>query len=341
MTTANMVIDARWVDRGGPGRITRNLLSGLVDLDGSESWRAVGPRSVLEKLVRNAGKVSDASTPPSWRAGLEAPFGDADVVVHLHHLRPLRRGKVPCVGMIYDTIPIRHARRGSARLIARSYLRRVASVSDRVLTISEYSRQCIIDDLGVDADRIDVLPFGTDPTLTAELRSVRGTAGVEAGFVFVGRSAPHKNIERLVEAHRLADTGLPLYLCTGGDPVDLSSGASDRMVVVPRISDSQLINQYLATAVAVVQPSFEEGLGLPVLEAAAGGVPVVASDIPALREVDPPTAYWFDPASTNELVEALRDAADKRAVADPKPAEFATPRAMAEALLASVERALA
>jgi glycosyltransferase involved in cell wall biosynthesis len=341
MTTAEVIVDARWIDRGGPGRITRNLLMGLVEVGAPTNWTVVGPQLILDDLVGAAFEVQDAETPASWRAGLEEPFSGASTVVHLHHLRPLRRGNARCVGMIYDTIPIRHARRAATRAVARSYLRRVAAVSDRVLTLTSYTRRCIIEDLGVSADRIDVLPLAIDPAVSTAIRAARGTAGVDPGFVFIGRSAPHKNITLLIEAHLAADTGLPLYLCTGGDSIETPYGTESRVVVVPRIGDDELIDRYLSTAVAVVQPSLEEGLGLPALEAAAGGVPVVASDIPALREIDPPSALWFDPSSLEELVAALRAASDRRDEPGPIPSEFALPRALAEMLLRSVEQAQA
>jgi len=242
--------------------------------------------------------------------------------------------------MVYDTIPIRHARRASARVVARRYLRRVAAVSDRILTISNYSRRCIEDDLGVQESRIDVLPFCLDEAVVGKLRQARGVGGVEPGFVFVGRSAPHKNIDRLVRAHLLADVGVPLYLCTAGEPVEIPHGAAESVIVVPRITDDELAERFFSSAIAIVQPSYEEGLGLPVLEAAAAGIPVVAADIPALREVGPAAARWFDPYVTDSIVAALRAASSDQAAPDPAPVDFPGPRALAEVVIGAVGRVL-
>jgi glycosyltransferase involved in cell wall biosynthesis len=55
----------------------------------------------------------------------------------------------------------------------------------------------------------------------------------------------------------------------------------------------------------VIQPSLEEGFGLPVLEALAGGVPVCCSDVDALREAAQGRARLFDPLSVSSITDAI------------------------------------
>jgi glycosyltransferase involved in cell wall biosynthesis len=72
-----------------------------------------------------------------------------------------------------------------------------------------------------------------------------------------------------------------------------------------RISDEEL-HHVLESASLVVVPSFDEGLSLPVIEAAHAGVPVVASDIPAHRELIGSGSYLFDPAKPASIATAVR-----------------------------------
>lgn len=72
-----------------------------------------------------------------------------------------------------------------------------------------------------------------------------------------------------------------------------------------RITDEEL-SQLLSNAACVVVPSFDEGLSLPVIEAVVAGVPVVASDIPAHRELIGSGAFLADPANPRKIARAVR-----------------------------------
>ncbi|HEY7824992.1 MAG TPA: glycosyltransferase, partial [Acidimicrobiia bacterium] len=74
-----------------------------------------------------------------------------------------------------------------------------------------------------------------------------------------------------------------------------------------RVSDEEL-HRVLHSASLVVVPSFDEGLSLPVIEAARAGVPVVASDIPAHRELIGAGSYLFDPTKPTSIAMAVRKA---------------------------------
>jgi glycosyltransferase involved in cell wall biosynthesis len=74
--------------------------------------------------------------------------------------------------------------------------------------------------------------------------------------------------------------------------------------VLSRLSDLDLDRLY-ASATMVIQPSLEEGFGLPVLEALAGGVPVCCSDVDALREAAQGRARLFDPLSVSSITDAI------------------------------------
>src|SRR5688572_23762927 len=103
-----ILLDCRWLNSGGAGRITELLLRGLAATPGEEKWVLWGP-SVLEDLAwPGAEVVLEPVNPRKWngqRSWFDLPA--CDTAVFMHQQRPLRR--VPSVTFIYDTIPLRFA----------------------------------------------------------------------------------------------------------------------------------------------------------------------------------------------------------------------------------------
>ena len=118
--------------------------------------------------------------------------------------------------------------------------------------------------------------------------------------VFVGNIAPNKGIRTLIAAmDRLKDHGItvPVYHVGRDDTNAIERAASAlrstwRPIGLGHVTSTQLRRLYEG-AMFLAFPSLYEGFGLPVLEAQAAGVPVVASDIPVLREVAGDGALFF------------------------------------------------
>jgi glycosyltransferase involved in cell wall biosynthesis len=135
-------------------------------------------------------------------------------------------------------------------------------------------------------------------------------------ILYVGQVKPHKNLPRAVKAYLASEfckRGGTFTIVAGGatDPQELEAIETIRRAsslgdvkVLSRLSDVDLDRLY-ASATMVIQPSLEEGFGLPVLEALAGGVPVCCSDIDALREAAQGRARLFDPLSVSSITEAI------------------------------------
>lgn len=81
-----------------------------------------------------------------------------------------------------------------------------------------------------------------------------------------------------------------------------------------RISDSEM-RKVLKSASLIVVPTFDEGLSLPILEAVSAGTPIVASDIPAHRELIGRGGYLVDPADFKRFARAIRKYRDRRLTA--------------------------
>ncbi|TDV36839.1 glycosyltransferase family 4 protein [Actinophytocola oryzae] len=164
-------------------------------------------------------------------------------------------------------------------LVARS-----AERADIVCTPTRAVADTVTDRLGVPADKIVVTPLGIDPawfTARPPSETLRRRIGLppKQYLLFVGAAGPRKALEWLLKAHENTPDLPPLVLA---GPGHASNG--DTVRSIGYLSDVDL-RSVVAGAAALVLPSRDEGFGLPVLEALACDVPVVCSDLPALREV--------------------------------------------------------
>ncbi len=91
-------------------------------------------------------------------------------------------------------------------------------------------------------------------------------------------------------------------------PVVAETGMGDWVELRGWVDDAELAD-LRSRARAMAFPTLAEGFGLPILEAMAEGLPVIASDLPVLREVGGDAALWFDPLDLHSIAEALRTVA--------------------------------
>lgn len=160
------------------------------------------------------------------------------------------------------------------------------------------------------AERVIVAPIGVgaefrpDPDLEAD-RSAADLVRAPEGAIevlHVGSCAPRKHIDRVLRlCADLAAGGDRVHLVRVGGPFTADQeqmtrdlGLADRISVLPRLDDRLLAAVYRRATLTVL-PSDREGFGLPVIEALACGAPVLASDLPALREVGGPAAAFCAP----------------------------------------------
>jgi glycosyltransferase involved in cell wall biosynthesis len=181
------------------------------------------------------------------------------------------------------------------------------------VTISEHSRRQIQARLGVASDRIVVCRPGV-PAWVSEAR-VPPESGRGGYILFVGTLEPRKNIPGLLAAYRVLVERNPatprLVLAGRVTPAaapwiaeSRSEPLAGRVEITGYVPDGQRTALY-AGAKLLVLPSFEEGFGLPVLEAMALGVPVVASARGALPEVVGGSGVLVDPSDVAELSRAI------------------------------------
>ncbi|OZM75098.1 glycosyl transferase [Amycolatopsis antarctica] len=198
-------------------------------------------------------------------------------------------------------------------------VRRGARRADVICTPTDAVADAVAERLDVDRGKIVTTPLGVDPTWFAARPpgdALRARLGLPKEYLlFVGAPGPRKGLDWLARAHAAAPELPPLVYSGPG-----RFALTERSQHTGYLTDVDLCN-VVAGAAALVLPSRDEGFGLPVLEAMACDVPVVCTDIPALREVAGGLASLVGYEDTEALVEALR-----RAVADPHVASTSASR---------------
>jgi len=124
----------------------------------------------------------------------------------------------------------------------------------------------------------------------------------------VGSQDARKNIDTLLEAFpifRARMRAFRLVMVGPGAPPAKRPPAVD---VLGQLEDEQLASLY-RSALMVVQPSFYEGFGLPILEAMACGTPVACADVPVFHEVADDCARYFDPRKPGSIAQTMEEVA--------------------------------
>jgi glycosyltransferase involved in cell wall biosynthesis len=222
---------------------------------------------------------------------------------------------------IHDTSVLDHPEWFSTKYAAwhRFLLPRLAKLAMRILTVSEFSRRRLAEVVGLDPEKIGVVPAGVDPRFKPVqpkvIESVRKRLDLPRDYVLaVGNLEPRKNIAGLLKAwslllsHQKVSGHIHLVLTGGQASIFRDAGLSslpDKVILTGYVRDEDLPALY-SGALAFVYPSLYEGFGLPPLEAMACGVPVVASGSTSIPEVTRDAALLVDPLDIESIANGLQ-----------------------------------
>ena len=189
--------------------------------------------------------------------------------------------------------------------------------ADRIIAISECTKQDIVRFYDVDENKIDVVYQPVAPRFYAtsspadDSELITQNSELQGGFLlYVGSINSRKNLLGIVKAIELLpeDLQIPLVVVGGGreykDEVKryIAEHNMENLVIFPkkRVSDDELQVLY-SKAKAFVYPSFYEGFGLPVVEALLSRCPVVTSSVSSLPEAGGPYSLQADPSSVEDI----------------------------------------
>jgi len=242
-------------------------------------------------------------------------------VYHETGLFPVTTSRaVPSVLTIYDLSLITHPECHPADRVdhfERYFYDRLPLVA-HIITISEFVRHEIIDQLGIPEDKVSAIPLAASsifyPREARPVRKVLESRGIPDQYILcVGTREPRKNLIGLVRAYATMETDMPL-LCVGWSgwmnehlPGEIERlKLSDRVKFLGHVSDEELAHLYSGALISVY-PSLYEGFGLPILEAMACDCPVVCSDRSSMPEVAGDAAHLIAPEEEQDIARGVTE----------------------------------
>ncbi|MDB5184899.1 MAG: hypothetical protein JWN38_707 [Candidatus Saccharibacteria bacterium] len=197
--------------------------------------------------------------------------------------------------------------------------------ASKVVTISQFSKQEIIDCLGVPASKIVVAPCGVDQTVfyersPHEIDAVTRRHGIAAKryVIYVGNLEPRKNIKRVVQAMTLLPDRVKqqyaLVLIGGGgwlnegiyEAIDQARSQGAQIITPDHYVPDEDLPALLSGATALVHPAHYEGFGLSVVQAMAVGTPVLVARNSSIPELVGDAGLYVDPLSETDIAAKLQ-----------------------------------
>jgi glycosyltransferase involved in cell wall biosynthesis len=310
--------------RTGVGNYIRGSLAGLVEAAGDRhevvAFAPTSPQGLKRIPEALAGipvetRLRFFPFAHFWRQGwsrlgrppVERFLGPVDVLHFSDWMYPPQRGGIRST-MVHDVVPLRFPEwvQGRTKRMHGAKYRNAARTCDVIFVNSEFTKGEAVELLGVAPEKVVVAYPGVDE----RFRPGGDRADLGRPYVLtVATLEPRKNLEtllaaRLPEGHALAVVGAAGW---GSQP------ALDRPDVtrLGYVDDDELARLYRGAA-AFVYPSRFEGFGIPIVEALASGVPVVASAHPSLDEASGDAAVRADPDDPAAIAAALEAALRRR-----------------------------
>jgi glycosyltransferase involved in cell wall biosynthesis len=319
-------------ETGGMEVVARELIPALVKAAPDTRFTAFVNREAAATKDGPWGELLPAVTVPvnarnrlQWVRGEQlllprlAGRAGVDLVHSLASTAPAYgrfRRVVTVHDLIYARFPEAHA--GIRDLGMRVLVPLAVRRSDRVMVDSHSTQRDLVELLGTDAERIDVVPLGigtvarSEPLGERELRE-RLRLGERPIALSLSAKRAHKNLLALIGALALIAPERRPLLVLPGYPTEHEAALRERARTTGVEGDVRFLGWLSGEefeglwqeAQAFVYPSLYEGFGLPVLEAMARGVPVACSNASSLPEVAGDAALLFDPHDERAIAAAL------------------------------------
>lgn len=326
-------IDCRMWNESGIGRYIRNLVYELAELDHENEYVLfLRKKDVLQAKVDFQKVVADIA----WygideqRKFPKIIYDQKIDLMHFPHFNVpvMYQGKY--IVTIHDLIHHKFSMRRAStlgpvihkikQLGYRIIFRRAIYGAEKIITVSDYVKNDLIKTYALDESKIVVTPEGVDPeiiklskTLTkSESQKIMAKKGIKGDYIFyVGNAHPHKNIEGLIESFVEVQKTFPkLKLVLAGRENYFWHNLMKKYSKIAGIrylgflDDKELVAAYKSARLFVL-PSFEEGFGIPLLEAFTMQTPVVSSNKASLPEVGGDACIYFDPTNISDMKEKI------------------------------------
>ncbi len=255
-------------------------------------------------------------------------------LMHWTYPLPLKINGIPNIYTLHDLVPLRlpyttlDNKRKYYRLVSK-----IAKKSDHIITVSESSKNDIVNLLGIPKEKITntyqsvkIPSKYSNKAPEIVQKEVEGTFGIEykSYFLFWGSIEPKKNIGKTIEAYLASGSKTPLVIVGAQawkSENELKLLYDDNIRSMIRIGNETkiknkvimlnyapfpLLVSLIKGAKATLFPSLYEGFGLPVIESMILGTPVITSNTSSIPEVAGDAALMVNPYDTQSLTKAIQ-----------------------------------
>ncbi len=329
-------IDCRLWKESGVGRYTRNLVSELSKLDTKNQYILFFKSKEFKEVALSGKNFEKRLADIPWHSFVEqrqfAPLLDKENLdlIHFPYISVPLNYKKPFVMTIHDLILFHYQTAQASTLPFPIYnlkllgykhvVSQAAKNAKKIITVSNFSKKDIMDQLRIDPDKIVVTYEGS-----LQNEKTKKQTQKENYFLYVGNAYPHKNLELLVQAFSKVVLEQPetakkpivnpiVKLVFVGKDDMFYKGLKEKVKDLNieksvefknDVTDEELLKLY-QNSLAFITPSKMEGFGLGVLEAITNNCFVIASDIPTFHEICEEAALYFDPMSVDDLVDKMK-----------------------------------
>lgn len=338
-------IDARVILRShaGVSRYVSNLIRNLALIDRQnryllffdlEGFAAVGQDNFRQRVIR----ISPCLGKGSLRQKIESvlwvnfllPYALLKEKVEVLHspnsvspllTRPGCKTVITVNDMLPFVFPQLHP--GTYSNFIRMSLPPAMAKADKIITYSQAVKKDIQNICHIPEEKIEVIYLGLEPrhkiiTDLDRIEAVKCKYGLPDRFVlFIGTLEPRKNVTRLIIAfskskeiratHKLVLAGQEGWLSESIFETVRNSGLAGDVIFTGYIQEDDLPSLYNAADLFVF-PTLYEGFGLPLLEAMACGIPIVASNTSSIPEIVGDAALLVDPYSVEDIARGMERA---------------------------------
>lgn len=323
----NIGMDARFIGPQGTGlgKYTEKLIENLAKIDKKNQYKIFLRQSNWSQIKLGGDNFTKVLADVPWYS-LDEQIKMPGIykaqnldLLHVPHFNVpiLYRGKF--IVTIHDLIHHKFSQESATtknplifktkRFVYKRIIKNAVLKSTKILAPSSYVKDEIINNFKINPDKIVVTYEAAEEEYFS--KTLSKTKGNVSKLLYVGNTYPHKNIGKLLEAMAILSKDITLSIVCPRDVFkdrleqEISNKKlRDRVQILPYQNVNSL-TKIFARANAYVFPSLEEGFGIPGLNAMAAGLPLIASDIPTLKEVYGDAALYFDPNSPKDIAERI------------------------------------
>lgn len=316
-------------NRSGLGNYSRNILNALLQYYPEHTYYLFTPKSKqgLYSATKNQKLIEPQKAwqyfSSFWRSAhisSEVSKHNIELYHGLSHELPMgiEKSRAKSVVTIHDLIFLRYPNfyKKTDRIIYKKKFKQACMRADKIIAISQQTKQDIVSFFNIDAQKIDVVyqPINAqyfNKVLTNKTEEVRAKYALPEQFMlYVGTIEERKNLLSVVQALDIKKINYPLIVI--GKPTlykekvkkYMTKAKLRNIVFLNNVSNNDLHAIY-SMSKFVVYPSVFEGFGLPVVEAHACGTPVITSNLSSLPEAGGKAAVLINPNLPDEIGEAM------------------------------------